>query len=483
MLALPEHETRPRCCPSAHDSVSNQEALRLRGEPGQLLRQQGSAWRRGRPLRRQSGEFLHQGSWAPSVMRLGPDDAHVVVRTAGCGQAVDASPLARFGAGSGPICLDELNCTGKEPHVWRCPSGAGAARLQAQEGRGGRLLRVSGPEDEARGGVSAAGCGHAWKPWEVQRLALGNGRIWLDEVQVQGQRALPVGLCCGALGAERLQDTRRTQGEVLWDQATLQSSLAYSPCLDPCSHPGALLFLVLVILVTSCQMESGAQRTLDNLVRGREHPKLSLIQCFPLFASAGSRPKSCPTAAPCTDKEKLRLRGGGTQCSGRVEVWHSGSWGTVCDDSWSLAEAEVVCQQLGCGHALEALGSAAFGPGNGSIWLDEVQCRGSEPSLWACAAEPWGQNDCKHEEDAGVRCSGEWRSMGSAPVEQGQRRGNELGWGRMRTLRKDNFAPRYSRYAATVPGQGEHSDSWDLFCGLCRNQPAQERTDPEEPLA
>ncbi|XP_043296226.1 antigen WC1.1-like [Cervus canadensis] len=121
---------------------------------------------------------------------------------------------------------------------------------------------------------------------------------------------------------------------------------------------------------------------------------------------AGRRPKSCPAAAPCTDREKLRLRGGDSECSGRVEVWHSGSWGTVCDDSWSLAEAEVVCQQLGCGPALEAVRAAAFGPGNGSIWLDEVRCGGREPSLWDCAAEPWGQSDCKHEEDAGVRCSG-----------------------------------------------------------------------------
>ena len=41
-------------------------------------------------------------------------------------------------------------------------------------------------------------------------------------------------------------------------------------------------------------------RTLDNFAWGQDHPQLSLIQHFPLFVSAGRRPKSCPTAAPCT---------------------------------------------------------------------------------------------------------------------------------------------------------------------------------------
>ncbi|NXX50251.1 WC11 protein, partial [Tricholaema leucomelas] len=113
----------------------------------------------------------------------------------------------------------------------------------------------------------------------------------------------------------------------------------------------------------------------------------------------------CPNSSSCSDREKLRVTGGEDGCSGRVEIWHQGSWGTVCDDSWDMADANVVCKQLGCGSAVSALSEAAFGEGTGPIWLEKVHCKGTELSLWDCSAQPLFSKNCDHKEDAAVNCS------------------------------------------------------------------------------
>ncbi|NXF58027.1 C163A protein, partial [Ciccaba nigrolineata] len=108
----------------------------------------------------------------------------------------------------------------------------------------------------------------------------------------------------------------------------------------------------------------------------------------------------------CSGSQQVRLVNGPGLCAGRVEIYYQHSWGTVCDDGWDLPDATVVCRQLGCGGAVEAVGSAWFGEGSGQIWLDGVNCSGAEAALWDCPVGSWGQHDCGHKEDAGVVCSG-----------------------------------------------------------------------------
>ena len=81
-----------------------------------------------------------------------------------------------------------------------------------------------------------------------------------------------------------------------------------------------------------------------------------------------------------------------------------GKWGTVCDDSFDIAEARVVCRALGFPDALSSQCCAKFGRGSGQIWLDDLRCTGSESSLFHCPHRGIGSHNCGHSEDAGVIC-------------------------------------------------------------------------------
>ncbi len=50
-------------------------------------------------------------------------------------------------------------------------------------------------------------------------------------------------------------------------------------------------------------------------------------------------------------------------------------------------------------------------PGTGQIWLDDVRCIGSETTIVSCPHRPIGTHNCNHNEDIGVSCRNQGKTI------------------------------------------------------------------------
>lgn len=46
-----------------------------------------------------------------------------------------------------------------------------------------------------------------------------------------------------------------------------------------------------------------------------------------------------------------------------------------------------------------------YGPGTGTIWMDNVQCDGDENGLEDCSHNGWNYENCDHHEDVSISCA------------------------------------------------------------------------------
>nr|XP_038027588.1 antigen WC1.1-like [Anas platyrhynchos] len=296
------------------------------------------------------------GTWGTlCASRWDISDAHVLCRHLGCGFAESIPGGGHFGRGTGPVWRDSFHCDGTEAHLGQCPVTALGASPCSQEN------------------AAAVICSGLTHPMPLRLVGGGSRCDGLVEVFQHG-----------------------TWGRVLDEQWDMQEASVVCRQLQ-CG-------------------EAEAAYTPVRAKRGRGPVGLHGVQCAGHEADLSlcntSLPQSMSAAeimedvgVVCQGSRRVRLVDGAGRCAGRVEIYYQGRWGTVCDDAWDLADAAVVCHQLGCGGALEAAGSARFGEGSGQIWLDGVNCSGAEAALWDCPAEAWGQHDCGHKEDVGVVCS------------------------------------------------------------------------------
>lgn len=157
--------------------------------------------------------------------------------------------------------------------------------------------------------------------------------------------------------------------------------------------------------------EANQQIWMDNVQCNGPEPNIALCA----HVGFGSERINCGHQDDAgVDCWATRLVDGSSGCEGRVEVYHDGEWGTVCDDMWHPSDAEVVCRELGFSGGT-SYSRAKFGQGTGPIWMDNVQCTGTETSLLDCPfgsnaakTQPggsWGHHNCDHGADAGVSCT------------------------------------------------------------------------------
>uniref|UniRef100_A0A8C1QMP6 SRCR domain-containing protein n=1 Tax=Cyprinus carpio TaxID=7962 RepID=A0A8C1QMP6_CYPCA len=393
-------------------------------------------------------EVLHEGQWG-TVCDDDWDiaDAAVVCRELDCGTAVKATYQAQFGQGLGQIWMANVACSGSESTLKNCTSRRwGVSNCDHREDAGvicsGKLRLVDGfhlcsgrvemLRTEGWGSVCDAvfdqqdaevvcrqlDCGAPVQVLGAAAFGKGKGRVWSEEIQCRGSESqIDIFLHCLnklSLVCPGYTDLRLVNGsDSCSGRVELQFLNDSGTVCDACWDMRAASVLcrqlncgIAVSVVGSDWFGKGSGEIWAD-VFDCDGNETKLSECSISSWSRAESSHSRDVGVICSGRGSIRLVGSGGDCAGRLEVFHSGSWGTVCDDSWDIKDAHVVCRQLQCGVALSNQQVPAwFGHGSGPIWLDEVECEGNETSLWSCSSPGWGKHDCQHKEDVGVVCSG-----------------------------------------------------------------------------
>ncbi|KAL5494002.1 hypothetical protein EMCRGX_G015270 [Ephydatia muelleri] len=310
-------------------------------------------------------EVLHNGTWGTICsQQFYKPSADIACRRLGYPRgAVCLVPWATFGPGDGPIWMNLVNCIGTEMTLSNCTfPGWGVV----------------------------GGCTHEDDV----------GVICFDEHLLQAPSAK---LLHSTTNTISIQITTPDLPNGTTD-ASFKVSFAASGSVTTTS----------VIVPGVLTPHSPVNYTLVGLTRGTAYSLYVQAQiqygsyCSAYLSSASSGTFNASTQIKLPPSSlQIRLASADSKLTniGRLEVLHNNQWGTVCDNTFTYREANVVCNMLNFSQgSLCSVSNAAFGAGIDPVWLGNVRCSDKAEILDQCTRSDWGASGCDHSHDVGVVC-------------------------------------------------------------------------------
>uniref|UniRef100_H9GVY0 Lysyl oxidase like 2 n=1 Tax=Anolis carolinensis TaxID=28377 RepID=H9GVY0_ANOCA len=343
-------------------------------------------------------EIFHNSEWGTVC----DDDfsiynAHVVCRELGYEEAISWFPGSKFGQGEGRIWMDNVYCTGTETSLAQCKSnGWGVSDCRHTEDVGVLCSDKRLP---------------GFKSYDNQ-----NKNIHLEDTRLRAilshyRKSIPV--------TEGFPEVK--EGGV-WKQIcnvkwTQKNSRVFCGMLG---FPSEKKYNLKVYKIAAYRRKynywaysvdcTGNESHLSSCKLGPAQVNATcqygmpvVVSCIPGRAFAPKGYYSFRKAF-WPKPSLVRLKGGPSEGSGRVEVLMNGQWGTICDDNWNLLSASVACREMGYGSAKDAVLGAGMGQGMDPIHFGEVDCTGTEKSITDCKFNTETRS-CTHAQDAAVICN------------------------------------------------------------------------------